>query len=340
MFNNYNEVQDNARKILDGACHVCPICDGKACTGQVPGCGSKGRGAGFIDCRKFFDGIKIGMDAVHEHFEPDTSVELFGKRFALPFCAAPTGGMKLNYGGKLLEEEFAKAVVLGCKNNGTFAWIGDGPDDNIFLKPLSAVKEAGGIAVTAIKPWDQPKAFARIKELEAAGNMAFGMDVDAAALINLKLAGKPVYTKSEAELKEIVKSTNIPFIVKGVLTPRAAERCAKAGCYGIVVSNHGGRIIEDAPVPASVLKDIKAAVGDSIKIFVDGGIRSGADIFKCLALGADEVMLARPFVTAVHGGKEEGVKLLIEKLASELKEIMLMTDCRTIDDINIDKIIL
>ncbi len=340
MFNNYNEVQNNAKKVLSGICNVCPVCDGKACVGKVPGCGSKGRGAGFIDCRAFFDSIKINMDAVHEHFEPDTSVELFGHKFSNPFCAAPTGGMKLNYGGKLSELDFANAVVLACKNNGTFAWTGDGPDETIFHEPLQAVKNAGGFAVTAIKPWEQEKVFSRIKELEAVSSMAFGMDVDAAALINLKLAGKPVYTKSESEIRDIVQSTKIPFIVKGILTPRAAERCANAGCYGIVVSNHGGRIIEDAAVPASVLKDIKKAVGNDLKIFVDGGIRSGADIFKCLALGADEVMIARPFVTAVHGGGEEGVKLLIEKYSSELKEIMLMTDCKTIDDIKEDKIIL
>ena len=338
MFNNYNEVKENAKKVLAGICYVCPECNGLACVGKVPGCGSKGHGAGFIDCKKYLNSIKINMDAVHEHFEADTSVELFGHKFDLPFCAGPIGGMQLNYGGKLDEYDYAKALVNGCKDNGIFAWTGDGPDDLIFRKPLAAIKEAGGTGVIALKPWEQEKVFAKIKELEDANLMAFGMDVDAAALINLKLAGKPVYTKSEAELKDIAQSTKMPFIVKGVLTPAAAEKCAKAGCYGIVVSNHGGRIMADSAVPASMLQEIKKAVGDSLKIFVDGGIRNGADIFKCLALGADEVILARPFVTAVFGGGEEGVKLFIEQLASELKETMLMTDSRTIKDITIDKI--
>ena len=78
-------------------------------------------------------------------------------------------------------------VIAGEKGKGKTKYLID--------KANTAIKEAEGIAVTAIKPWDQTKAFSRIKELEAAGNMAFGMDVDAAALINLKLAGKPVYTK-------------------------------------------------------------------------------------------------------------------------------------------------
>ena len=98
--------------------------------------------------------------------------------------------------------------------------------------------------------------------------------------------------------------------------------------------------MDDTPAPASMIEEIRAAVGKNLKIFVDGGIRSGNDIFKCLALGADAVLIGRPFAIAAHGGREEGVELLAKKLGAELKETMLMTDCKSLRDINRSKIIL
>ena len=92
----------------------------------------------------------------------------------------------------------------------------------------------------------------------------------------------------------------------------------------IVVSNHGGRVLDQCPATAEVLEEIANAVKGKMKIFVDGGIRSGADVFKALALGADGVIICRPFVTALYGGGEEGVKLYIEKIGQELADAMEM----------------
>jgi hypothetical protein len=87
------------------------------------------------------------------------------------------------------------------------------------------------------------------------------MDVDSAGLINLKLLGKPVDPKSPADIKEIVASTRLPFLVKGIMTPRAALICRDAGAAGIVVSSHGGRVLEDAPATCSVLPEIRGLWG-------------------------------------------------------------------------------
>jgi isopentenyl diphosphate isomerase/L-lactate dehydrogenase-like FMN-dependent dehydrogenase len=329
----YREIRDRAREILSGICRVCPVCDGKACRGEIPGIGGKGSGRSFTVCREYLDSIKINMDVIHPHFEADTGIELFGRRFRFPFFVAPIGGMKLNFGGKITEEEYVRAVVQGSCEAGTFAWTGDGPDESIFRTTLPVIREAGGAGIPTIKPWTQEKCIERIREIEAAGAMAFAMDVDSAALINLKLMGKPVFTKSMEELRELTAATDLPFIVKGIMTPEAALRCAEAGCYGIVVSSHGGRVMEDAPATAGQLPAIRTAVGDSLKIFVDGGIRSGADVFKCLALGADAVLVGRPYSTAVFGGRAEGVRALTEKLGAELAETMLMTGCKTLEEI-------
>jgi len=338
MIKDYNDVLKSARDRLTGICNVCPECDGRACAGKVPGCGSKGTGASFTSCRDYLKSIKINMDVIHANFDPNTKIEMFGHEFKYPFFVAPVGGMSLNYGGRLNEETYAKAVIDGAREAGICAWTGDGPKEEYFYAPLNFIRTAGGVAIPTIKPWAIDKIKQRIIELEQVQPMAFAMDIDSAALINLKLVGKPVYTKTVDDLKEIMSLTDIPFIAKGIMTPKAAERCAEAGCAGIVVSNHGGRVMEDAPAPASVLADIRKAVGWDMKIFVDGGIRSGGDVFKCLALGADAVLIGRPYVIAAHGVLSEGVKALTWKIASELQEAMLMTDCKDIISITKSKL--
>ena len=94
--------------------------------------------------------------------------------------------------------------------------------------------------------------------------------------------------------------------------------------------------MDQCPATAEVLEAIANAVGDSMKILVDGGIRSGADVFKALALGADGVVIARPFVTAVYGGEKEGVRSYIEKIGSELEDTMKMCGVSSLDEINRD----
>lgn len=130
--------------------------------------------------------------------------------------------------------------------------------------------------------------------------------------------------------------TKAPFIVKGIMTVKGAMKAKEAGASAIVVSNHGGRVLDQCPATAEVLSDIAAAVGSSMKILVDGGIRSGADVFKALALGADAVVIARPFVTAVYGGGEEGVLSYIEKIGSELEDTMKMCGVSSLHEISKD----
>ena len=164
------------------------------------------------------------------------------------------------------------------------------------------------------------------------------MDVDAAGLPFLKNMTPPAGSKSVAELAEIIKLAGVPFIVKGIMTVKGALKAKEAGASAIVVSNHGGRVLDQCAATAEVLEEIADAVKGSMKIFVDGGIRSGTDIFKALALGADAVLICRPFVTAVYGGAEEGVKLYIEKLGAELKDTMQMCGAHSLKEITKDMV--
>ena len=105
-----------------------------------------------------------------------------------------------------------------------------------------------------------------------------------------------------------------------------------------MVSNHGGRVLDDCPATAEVLADIVAAVDGRAKILVDGGLRTGNDVFKALALGADGVVIARPFVTAVYGGAQDGVAAYVEKIGAELTDTMKMCGAATLADISRDMV--
>ncbi|MBQ1998590.1 MAG: alpha-hydroxy-acid oxidizing protein, partial [Spirochaetales bacterium] len=158
------------------------------------------------------------------------------------------------------------------------------------------------------------------------------------AFITMKMIGQEVSTKTVDELKELVDCTDIPFCVKGIMSAGDALCAVDAGVKYLIISNHGGRITPNQPSSISVLPEIKKAVGNKAKLILDGGIRSGEDIFKALALGADYCMIGRPFATAVLGGGRDAVKLLVEKYIAELQKIMLLTGAATIQDITADMV--
>ena len=131
---------------------------------------------------------------------------------------------------------------------------------------------------------------------------------------------------------------NFSFILKGIMTPAGARKAMEAGAAGIVVSNHGGRVLDQCPSTAEGLPAIADAVGGRMKIFVDGGIRTGLDVFKALALGADGVLIGRPFVTMVYGGGSEGVQVYADKLQNELQDAMQMCGVHSLEQISRDQI--
>ena len=103
--------------------------------------------------------------------------------------------------------------------------------------------------------------------------------------------------------------------------------------------DRNGRVLDQCPATAEVLPEIAAALkGTGVKVLVDGGIRTGVDVFKALALGADGVLICRPFVTAVYGGGAEGVKCYIDKLAGELADTMQMCGAHSIEEITPDMV--
>ncbi|KYN77067.1 alpha-hydroxy-acid oxidizing enzyme [Clostridium sporogenes] len=331
---NYKEVLKNARENLNGSCRVCKVCNGKTCSGEVPGMGGKGTGDAFTINIDALDSYKLNMRLIHDAKSPDISVELFGKKMDMPIFAAPVSGTTLNMGGKFTEEEYISWVIGGCRDAGIYPMVGDTAVDSFLITNLDELKKFNGEGIAIIKPWENDNVISKIKLAEEAGAYAVGMDIDAAGLITLALHGKPVGPKTVEEIKEIVKNTKLPFILKGIMTVEDAKLAVEAGVDAIVVSNHGGRVLDQTPGVADVLPEIAEAVKGKVTILADGGVRTGVDILKMIALGADAVLIGRPFVTASFGGEREGVKIYVESLKSELKSAMVLTGCNSIKDID------
>ena len=333
---NYAECLELARGKMGNYCKACPECNGRACKNQMPGPGAKGIGDTAIRNYDKWKEIRVQMDTLVEKRPIDTSLSLFGKNFQYPFFAGPVGAVNMHYGDSLNDVSYNDILVSSCAEFGIAAFTGDGMDSNVMVAATEAIKKAGGLGIPTVKPWNVEMVREKMALVKDAGAFAAAMDIDAAGLPFLKNFNPPAGSKSVEELREIVEAAGVPFIVKGIMTVKGALKAKEAGAAAIVVSNHGGRVLDQCPATAEVLEEIATAVDGSMKIFVDGGIRSGTDVFKALALGADAVIIARPFVTAVYGGGREGVETYIQKIGSELADTMAMCGVSSLSEITRD----
>ena len=334
----YEEVLSNAKTCMGEFCKACPVCNGKACSNKVPGPGAKGSGTVAIRNYDKWQELCINMDTICENKPVDLTSEIFGRTFKYPIFAAPIGAMKLHYGDKYDDLEYNDILVSSCADAGIAAFTGDGTNPAVMEGATRAIKQKDGNGIPTVKPWDINTLKEKLAMIKDAGSFAVAMDIDAAGLPFLKNLTPPAGSKTVEELREIVKEAEVPFIIKGIMTVKGALKAKEAGAAAIVVSNHGGRVLDQCPATAEVLAEIADAVGNDMKILVDGGIRSGVDIFKALALGADAVLIGRPFVTAVYGGGAEGVAAYTAKLAVELEDTMAMCGAHSLSEISRDMV--
>ena len=262
----------------------------------------------------------------------------YGTSFSAPIFAAPLGSIDLHYGPKYKDPEYNSILIKACADYGVMALTGDGVDPNIMLRSAEDMQKVGGVGCPIIKPWNKEAVFDKLDVLNKAGIFCAGMDVDGAGLPFLKAMNPNAGSKSVPELREIIRHANMPFIVKGIMTVQGAKKAVKAGASAIVVSNHGGRVQGGVPSTAEVLPEIAAAVRGWTTILVDGGIRSGVDVFRALALGADGVLIGRPILPVIYAAGEEGYKVYMRKIIDELKSTMTMCGAATLADITRDKV--
>ena len=330
----YQEILDRSREQIGPYCKSCKICNGLACKNTIPGPGAKGLGTGFIRNYQKWQELCVNMDTICENGPADTTFDFFGHRLVLPVMAGPVGAMQLHYGARYNDMEYNDLLVAACAKAGILAFTGDGTNPAVMEGASKAIAANHGAGVTTVKPWNKEEVFRKLDMAKASGAWAIAMDIDAAGLPFLKNLTPPAGSKTVEELKEIADYAQVPFILKGIMTVRGAEKAVKAGAKAIVVSNHGGRVLDQCPATAEVLPEIVEAVGKDVMVLVDGGIRTGMDVFKALALGAKGVLIARPFVNMVYGGGLEGPAALVAKLKAELEDTMLMCGAHSLAEID------
>lgn len=348
----YAQYQEAARKVLVPSCRVCKVCNGVACAGRYTNSlefGAKGNNLGFIHAYQALADIRIELDVIHDDYIPDTSVELFGRQFDLPVFASPIAKVLTDYTFDSPffnnNEAYAEALIKGTYQAGGMAWMGDNKAEGYFQGQIAPIQEVNGVGVPTIKPWaDRDEFNKRVQWCREIGVMAMATDLDAIGL-GYQYSGK-VGAKNEGvcarnvdELKDFVQAAGVPVVIKGIMSIKAAVKAAETGAYGILISNHGGNVVEGSMAPCDVVEEISREVGSTLKIFADGGVRSGEDVFKMLALGADAVGIGRPYTVSVYGGGVDGVAIYTQKIYWELQNIMRLANCASLADITREKVI-
>lgn len=339
-----SEIRLEAQKKMKGICTVNKVCDGapiRFCQGQKYGAsiglGGTGKGLGFTANVDALDAVKLKTRLITPHKKPDTSTTLFGREVSLPVMASSVSGVAVSMGGGMEEFDFAKCILQGCVDAGSFGFIGNTATVDPYDAQIKAVKEVG-IGVNIFKPQANEEIINLMAAAKEAGAIAVGVDLDGCGSTNWERAGKPVYRKSKEDLKELVEATSLPFIAKGIMSVEDALDAVDAGVSGIDVSNHGGRALDSTKGVAEVLPYIVKAVDGKVTVTAGGGVRTGFDVLKLLALGADGVLLGRDIIRSVLGGGARGVKLHLDYILSDLVRGMVLTSCNSIADID-EKII-
>lgn len=335
------EVRNRARKKLQNVCAVYPACDGKSdkicqreAYGKPIGFGGAGSGASFtanVDALKRW---RLKTRLVGKHFEPVTHLTFCNRIISMPIMGASTGGIS-RYNEAITEKDFCRATPRGCREAGTLTWRGDSWLYTLENSPaLETLEIENGDGIPIFKPRAQDALKKLIERAERAGCPAVGVDLDGCGSTIMARHGQPVFRKSLRDLQELVRFTTLPFIAKGIMTPEDAEACAEAGARVIGVSNHGGRVLDHTPGVAEVLPAIVERVRGKATITADGGVRTGYDVIKMLALGADAVLLGRDVIRAAVGAGTVGVRLHMERMHKTLKQAMFMTGCPDLSTIS------
>ena len=288
----------------------------------------------------------------------DTRVTLFGQEHDFPILLAPTSAQTLTHPeGELATARGAAAagaaMVLSSFSSTSLedvAAVGKTPlwfqlyaqSDHGFTRDLVQRAEAGGYRALCLTV-DTPISGARNRETRA--------DVKLPPMPNLKgFKGVPngglrtgslqIFsslldaTLSWKDIEWLSSFAKVPLLVKGVLNPEDADRAVKSGVAGIMVSNHGGRNLDTLPATIDALPQVADKVAGRVPVLVDGGIRRGTDVLKALALGANAVLIGRPYVYGLGAAGETGVTKVLNILQREFKMAMVLTGRTNIGSID------
>ena len=303
--------------------------------------------------REAFERRRLRPRMLAAHPERDISVEVLGTRSAFPFLLAPVGVLSIAHAeGELAPARAAAAArvpfVVSTAASHSIEEIaeamGDAPrwfqlywvsNRDVVASLVSRAEAAGyGAIVVTLdtlilgwRPRDLRNAYLPFRQGEGIAQftsdpvfrelLSVPPEEDPLVAVGTMLGMFPNLALQWDDLAYLRELTSLPVLVKGVLTAEDAARALTAGVDGIVVSNHGGRQVDGAVAALDALIEVRAAVGPEATVLVDGGVRGGADVVKAIALGANAILVGRPYVYALAVGGEPGVAALIEQLAAE-----------------------
>ena len=332
---NYQEVLENAREKIGPNCKACPVCNGLACGHTIPGPGSKKPGNGANDNFNAWRRIKLNMDTLVANTPIDTSTELFGRKLTFPLVSGPVGTLRRQFNPTDDVRDFNDKCLAACESRGLLHFYGTGSETEVQEDNERLRIAHHNCGVPIINPEADEQIIRQMEQARASlPPIAVGVVVDSAGLPHLKLSRGSGGAKSPEQLRLLKEQAQVPFIVKGIMTAESAQKAVDAGADAIIVSNHGGRVLSDVPATAEVLAEIVDAVSGRAKVIVDGGIRSGLDLFKAYALGADACLICRPVLVSYYGGGQEGIECYFDMLLDELRDAMYMCGARSISDIS------
>ncbi len=334
--------RDISRKMLAGICSVNKVCDGdpeRMCMGQKYGkpigLGGAGQGRTFYNNHRALARYRFRTRVIKEHKEPSLNTDFLGKEITMPVLVSSVSGVKISMNDAMDEKDFQRGMIEGAILAGTLGMSGN-TVDRPEHPGVDVIKDNKGTGIPVFKPQSQDKLLKLFRRAEEAGAHAIGVDLDGYGSTNWALRGRPVYRKSEKDLLELVDSTDKPVIFKGIMSVEDASKAVDSGAKAIDVSNHGGRVIDYGQGVAEVLPDIAKIFKGKITIMADGAVRTGFDVLKLIALGADVALIGRPMARMSIAGGAQAVGQYLDYVKDDLRRAMLMTGCDTIKDINKD----
>ncbi len=278
--------------------------------------------------QKYMDSLLIEARYI-DSVVADTSIDFLGERFSMPVMT-PAFSHLGNYAGR--EHNGLEEYSMAAKECNILNFCGMMENDQ-----FKRIVDTGAKTVRIVKPYaDNGKVKDQMQYAESTGAFGVGMDID--HIFGDKgydlVVGEDMSYQTADMLRGYVEMVKIPFVVKGVLSASDAVKCADIGAKAIIVSHHHGRIPYAVP-PVMVLPEIKKALeGRDVKIIVDCGIASGADVFKALALGADAAAVGRSMLPSLETGGVNGTRDFINHVGDELRYLMSCTGFAKVSDID------
>jgi 4-hydroxymandelate oxidase len=332
--------RDIARRMLSGVCAVNKVCDGdpdRLCQGmkygKPIGFGGAGQGKTWTTNYQALSKYKLKMRVIKQHREPELEMAFLENKIALPVLATSISGTAISMNNSLSETEFQRGMIEGAKLYGTIGLSGNTVDEPDH-PGIEIIAENGGWGIPVFKPQSQQRLLELFKRAEKANVLAIGVDLDGYGSTNWALRGKPLYRKSEADLKELVDATEKPVIYKGIMSVEDAGKVVDSGAKALDVSNHGGRVMDCGQGIAEVLPEIAKAFKGKITIMADGAVRTGFDVLKLLALGADVALIGRPLAWMSLAGGAEAVAKYLDYVRNDLRMAMIMTCCDSLKEVS------